>query len=407
MRPAPRPAPRSWLPLLAAALAACADPTRSVAPEDGHAPAPRATGIATAAASPITLVSGNGAVGTLDPATEFSSTRNGTFANAPIVAGDPGYSLIPGTRYVSNAPSSIGPVNGSVWYRTSFTLPAGCLDPSITVRVHADNAATVYLNGVKIGEQPLAEIFPNFQDPAESYTSNDPAHFVCGGSNVLEFDLYNFNNPTALDYAAVVTYSLPQSITFTSTPPSPALLGGTYAVAATGGGSGNPVVFSSLTPLVCSVAGGTVSLDAVGACTIAADQAAGSGYAAAPQATQTFNVVWPFGGFTSPVSPAPALNGARAGQAIPLKFSLGGDRGLAILASGYPVSVPMTCDASAIGSVIEETVTAGGSTLSYDPQTGLYSYVWKTDQSWSGTCRKLVLRLSDGAEYVAYFSFKK
>ena len=35
-----------------------------------------------------------------------------------------------------------------------------------------------------------------------------------------------------------------QSITFTSTPPSPALVGGTYPVTASGGASGNPVTFS-------------------------------------------------------------------------------------------------------------------------------------------------------------------
>ena len=45
---------------------------------------------------------------------------------------------------------------------------------------------------------------------------------------------------------------LAQSIVFTSTPPSPALTGATYAVAATGGTSGNPVTFSSLTPSICS-----------------------------------------------------------------------------------------------------------------------------------------------------------
>ena len=42
----------------------------------------------------------------------------------------------------------------------------------------------------------------------------------------------------------VISYSLAQAISFTSTPPSPAVVGGTYTPAATGGGSGNPVTFS-------------------------------------------------------------------------------------------------------------------------------------------------------------------
>jgi hypothetical protein len=398
----------AWLPLVAAAATGCSDPVRPVASQTAVSQPPRAA-LTSTAPQTITLVSGAGAVGSPDPATGFSYTRDGTYSAASIVAASPFYSIIPGSRYVSNAPNSVGPVSGSVWYRATFALPAGCADPAVTVLVHADNAATVYLNGSKLGEQPKLEIFENFQNPAESYSTSDPALFVCGGTNVLEFDLYNFNNPTAIDYKAVVTYTPieAQAITFTSAPPDPALLGGTYSASATGGGSGNPVVFNSLTTSICSVIGSSVSLDAVGSCTIAADQAGGPGYSAAPQATQSFDVVWPFGGFTSPVSGAPALNSAKAGQAVPLKFSLGGDRGLAIFASGSPRSVPMACDASAAGGVIDETITAGASTLSYDAVTGLYGYVWKTDKGWAESCRKLVLRLSDGAEYVAYFAFRR
>lgn len=82
----------------------------------------------------------------------------------------------------------------------------------------------------------------------------------------------------------------PQTITFTSTPPSPALVDGTYNVAATGGGSGNPVVFSSATASVCTVSGSAVSLVGAGTCTINADQAGNSAYSAAPTATQSFTV---------------------------------------------------------------------------------------------------------------------
>jgi hypothetical protein len=54
-----------------------------------------------------------------------------------------------------------------------------------------------------------------------------------------------------------------------------------------------------------------------------------------------------------------------SGSSIPVKFSLGGNQGLAIFAAGYPVSSPVPCDASEPGAVIEETVNAGGSSLSY------------------------------------------
>ena len=94
--------------------------------------------------------------------------------------------------------------------------------------------------------------------------------------------------PRAVAWDRVVQQ--PQSITFASSPPNGAIVGGTYTVSATGGGSGNAVTFTSLAPTVCSVAGHAVSLNAGGTCTIAADQAGSAGYLAAPQATQSFDI---------------------------------------------------------------------------------------------------------------------
>ncbi|HEY0777180.1 MAG TPA: hypothetical protein VGD56_04360, partial [Gemmatirosa sp.] len=89
---------------------------------------------------------------------------------------------------------------------------------------------------------------------------------------------------------SVAVLGQPQAITFTSTPPSLARVGGTYAVVATGGASGNPVTVSSLTPATCTVAVSTVRFVATGACTVAADQAGTGAYAAAPRATQTVTI---------------------------------------------------------------------------------------------------------------------
>jgi hypothetical protein len=81
-----------------------------------------------------------------------------------------------------------------------------------------------------------------------------------------------------------------QSINFTSTPTTPALVGGMYTAAATGGASGNPVTFSGLTPAVCTVAGTSVAFVGVGTCRIAADQVGGGIYLPAQQAVQAFGV---------------------------------------------------------------------------------------------------------------------
>jgi 2',3'-cyclic-nucleotide 2'-phosphodiesterase (5'-nucleotidase family) len=82
--------------------------------------------------------------------------------------------------------------------------------------------------------------------------------------------------------------AIAQAISFGSAPMIS--VGGNGTVSATGGASGNPVTFSSQTPGICSVAGNTVTGIAAGTCTIAANQAGGGNYAAAPTVTQSINV---------------------------------------------------------------------------------------------------------------------
>jgi Tol biopolymer transport system component len=116
--------------------------------------------------------------------------------------------------------------------------------------------------------------------------------------------------------------------------------------------------------------------------------------------------LYAFSGFFPPVDNSPVFNVAKAGSGIPVKFSLDGDQGLGVFAAGYPKSQQITCDTSATLDGIEETVTAGSSSLSYDPTTDQYVYVWKTVKTWTGTCRTLIVRLVDGTEHLAYFRFR-
>jgi hypothetical protein len=120
-----------------------------------------------------------------------------------------------------------------------------------------------------------------------------------------------------------------------------------------------------------------------------------------------YAVDYSFGGFFQPVDNLPALNVTKAGSGIPVKFSLGGNRGLDVFYnSTYPASQQINCSSTAPLDTIETTVTAGGSSLSYDPSTGVYTYIWKTNSAWSGTCRALVLRTKFGTFHTANFKFK-
>src|SRR5688500_7900557 len=113
--------------------------------------------------------------------------------------------------------------------------------------------------------------------------------------------------------------------------------------------------------------------------------AAGQGYL--PTTSEYHAAVWTLGasaprydfsGFLQPVDgpgagPTYVVNRAKAGSAIPVKFRLGGDRGLDIFEPGYPKSVSYDCaSGSATFDQIEQTVAAAGSGLSYDAVTGEY-----------------------------------
>lgn len=90
-----------------------------------------------------------------------------------------------------------------------------------------------------------------------------------------------------------------------------------------------------------------------------------------------------------------------------MKFSLGGNLGLDIFAVGYPKSLLVQCVTGDPISSVEEAVTAGGSSLSYDATTRVYTYVWKTDKGWANSCRELQLMLNDGEIYRARFTLRK
>ena len=144
-------------------------------------------------------------------------------------------------------------------------------------------------------------------------------------------------------------------------------------------------------------------------------QAWGSGFDSAFSASFSSagggtGTVYDFDGFHAPVETRDTagsfvLNRVAAGSGIPIRFSLGGDHGLDVLADGYPRSEPIACDSQAEVNGIEQTVNVGASTLTYASGSDTYSYLWKTSRSWTDTCRQLVLQFDDGTVARANFAF--
>jgi hypothetical protein len=129
--------------------------------------------------------------------------------DAYVVDPHPAYDTLPDTQWISHSPDGLGKPDDTVTYTALFELPDGFENPSITIDLHADNVATIFLNGEQIGQQPPGEIEVNFQDPPESFSATAP--FV-EGENELVFEVENFNDPSGLDYFATVTYELGEII---------------------------------------------------------------------------------------------------------------------------------------------------------------------------------------------------
>ena len=109
-----------------------------------------------------------------------------------------------------------------------------------------------------------------------------------------------------------VTSPAPQVVTFTSVPPAPAVVGAKYAVSATGGASGQPVLFTvdAVSGPACTIAGSSVTFAAVGTCVIDANQAGTAAYAPAAQVQQQIAIG------AAPVTSAPLITSA-AGYTVP------------------------------------------------------------------------------------------
>jgi hypothetical protein len=176
--------------------------------------------------------------------------------------------------------------------------------------------------------------------------------------------------------------------------------------------SGNSAVIVSYLASAHDLVDGNVSIScvppsgssfAVGTTTVTCTATDSRGNAASGAFHVTVNYAWT--GFFQPVSNT-VLNNVNAGSAVPVKFSLGGYQGMNIFATTAPnpkLSL-MTCGGGQ--QSVTQTVTAGNSSLSYDPTANQYVYVWKTDKLWAGKCGRLDVQMADGTLHSANFNFK-
>ncbi|MFZ1063106.1 MAG: hypothetical protein WAN30_06500, partial [Acidimicrobiales bacterium] len=119
-----------------------------------------------------------------------------------------------------------------------------------------------------------------------TFRLDSPNTTPCWGSDS------NTNYSTAPWYIPAVQFTAAlqsQTISYTSTAPTGAVVGGTYQVAATAT-SGLPVTFASASPSNCTISGTTVTFVGPGYCNIVAFQAGNGVYSAAAPLVQTFTI---------------------------------------------------------------------------------------------------------------------
>ena len=178
-------------------------------------------------------------------------------------------------------------------------------------------------------------------------------------------------------------------------PPGDILLNAVVAATPNASDALSDIATATCDPVITSAAG-TFTIN----CT-ATDKA---GNSASKSLTYTVKSPFTFSGFKAPVGTG--WNTVNAGAAVPFEFSLGGNKGLDILAANSPSSRGIDCKTGALllPSFSLPAISTGANLTYVAPY---YAYTWKTDKGWTGTCRAFVLKLTDGVERTAKFKFSK
>jgi hypothetical protein len=335
-------------------------------------------------------------------------------AGAAVNYGQPTASdLVDGTVAVSCLPA-----NGSTYALGTTTVNCTATDTagntgtssfSVTVQDTTAPVISAHANVTAEATGPTGAAV-NYANPTASDIVDGSVAVVCTPASGSTFALGTTTvNCSATDNAGNTASSSFSVTVQDTTPPSISAHAEVNAIATSAAGAVVNYTLPTATDLVdgsvavtCLPASG--STFAIGSTTVncsATDSHGNTG-------TSSFNVVvsYAFNGFFKPIDNLPIVNVVKAGQGIPVKFSLGGNMGLNIFAAGYPRSVQMVCN-GAVSDTVEETVTAGGSSLSYDATAGQYIYVWKSEKAWAGTCRQLQVKLADGTYHYANFNFTR
>ena len=286
----------------------------------------------------------------------------------------------------SIAADQSGNGNYSAASQVSQSVVVGKASQSISVGTAAP-ATAGYNGSFTVAASASSGLAVSYSSGTPSVCSNSGATFtmVAGsGSCTVQYDQGGDGNYNAASRVSnsVTAAKAAQTVSFGTAPSL--VYGGTGTVSATST-SGLTVSYSSLTPLVCSITGSTLTVLSMGTCSIAADQAGNGNYSAASQASQSV-VVGKASQSLTVGTAAPATAGYNASFTVAAMASSG-------LSVSYTSGTPSICTNS--GATFTMVAGSGSCTVQYD-QAGNGNYNAATRVSNSVTAAKAAQTVSFG-----------
>ncbi len=314
-------------------------------------PGNQATKVGAAVSLQVTATDSGGAsltfsAGGLPPG--LSISPSGLISGSPTAAGT--YSItVTATDTTGASGSATFTITVSQASQTiSFTAPtAGTVGGS----------ATLIATGGGSGNPVVFSVDQNSGSGVCTVSGTTVTYLAVGSCVIDANQLGNASYTAAPEVTQTITVGqASQTITFSA--PTAGTVGGSATLSATGGASGNPVVFTvdqSSGSGVCTVSGTngtTVNYLVAGSCVIDANQAAGAGYSAAPQVTETITV--------SPAGPAAQTISFTA----PASGAVGGSDTLTATGGGSGNPVVFSVDSTS-GSGVCTVSGTNGTTVNY------------------------------------------
>jgi hypothetical protein len=274
----------------------------------------------------------------------------------------------------------------------SYTWTVDTVAPNVTATPDGpadhngwyNNAVSISFGGTDTGGSGIASC-----DPAVNYSGPDS-----GTASVMGKCTDKAGNSASGTFN--FKYDATSPTLNPSVSPNPVLLNGSATATANAADATSGVASQNCDP---------VNTSSVGAKSVTCSATDNAGNSAS--ASASYNVNYNFAGFRQPVDNGGIFNAVKAGQSVPMKFSLSGNQGLGIIAAGYPKVTAVACPGgSGLVDAIEETTTANNG-LTYDATADQYNYVWKTQSTFAGKCYRFDMKLIDGTTQSALFKFTK